>query len=171
MNQYKQNINNLTDINVQQDAVLDELDVIESELDNLLPQYENDPEIQQLAQINPSGGISDQVPLRDQVFRNAANIDKEVEDLNGQLVGVQQTVDNLMMKSNKDAKYDCIGLTMQPGGNDNQIQATQDIEQILNKYYQALKWIQGTSIDLQYQTQEIETKINRQNQQNAQRSF
>lgn len=89
MNQYKSNIRHLTDINVQQDAVLDELEEIENELDNLLPQYEQDHEIQSLLQNGATGGLNNEGPLREQVFRNAGRIDLEIEDLNGHLVEVQ----------------------------------------------------------------------------------
>lgn len=100
MNQYKANIRHLTDINVQQDAVIDELEEIESELDNLLPQYEHDPEIQSLIQSGATGGFNSEGPLREQVFRNAGRIDHEIDELNANLVEVQQKIDSLMMKNN-----------------------------------------------------------------------
>ena len=59
-------------------------------------------------------------------------------------------------KNNLAARNSCLGLTMGSGQVQEQVR---DIELIIAQYYQSLKWIQGTAVDLQFQTQEIEHKI------------
>jgi len=41
----------------------------------------------------------DEVPLREQVFKKASELDNEIEDLNSNLVNVQRNIDELMMKN------------------------------------------------------------------------
>jgi hypothetical protein len=50
--QYKQNIKDLTNIQTQQDLVLDELALIENELDGILPHYEQDQDLKAFASQN-----------------------------------------------------------------------------------------------------------------------
>lgn len=42
----------------------------------------------------------------------------------------------------------------------NSLESVEDISKILGNYYDTLKWIQGSAVDLQFQTQELEQKIN-----------
>lgn len=166
MNQYKHNIKQLSDIGVQQDTVLNELAAIENELDNILPQYETDPEVSNALRLvhERASANNAEAPLRQQVFANAKKLDHEIDGLNGQLSSVQQTIDHLMMRNSPNARSECLGMALggASGLNNSTLQSTKDIEQILNSYYQALKWIQGTAVDLQFQTQEIEQKIQTQ---------
>lgn len=69
--------------------MLEELTAIENELDNILPQYEDDLEVREALSYSQGTAGGTQGPLREQVFLNAKKIDKEVDDLNGQLAGVQ----------------------------------------------------------------------------------
>ena len=54
-----------------------------------------------------------------------------------------------MYKSSQSAHNNCINYSF---GNEN-VSAPQDIEKILCTYYQTLKYIQGTAVDLDFQTQ------------------
>lgn len=61
--------------------MIDELALIEGELDSLLPHYEAD--------LKFNSSDSEEVPLREQVFKQASLIDSEISDLHGTLVNVQ----------------------------------------------------------------------------------
>ena len=140
LGQYKQNLNDLNDIQGQQNLVIDELAAIENELDNLLPQGSE-------AAMFRSALDEPDVPLREQVQKQAIQIDGEVETLNFKLMNVQKEIDERSFKTNK-----AMGLNALSANQDyhNSLDAVEDISKILGNYYDTLKWIQGSAVDLQF---------------------
>ena len=98
LTQYKDNIKELNDVQTQQNSVIKELSAIEDELDALLPQYEN-YEVYYAQQSH-----QDEVPIRDQVFKMATQLDTEIDGLNNKLNEVQQQVDEHTLKNKRDAR-------------------------------------------------------------------
>jgi hypothetical protein len=93
------------------------------------------------------------VPLREQVQRQAIQIDQEVDNLNFKLINVQKEIDEQSMRNRQG-----MGINALSANQDyqNSMTAIEDISNILGKYYDTLKWIQGSAVDLQFQTQELE---------------
>jgi len=71
MEQYKSNIKELNDVHTQQDLVLDELALIEGELDAMLPQYEQDKDLQALWKNGATASLEEE-PMRNQVYEKAS---------------------------------------------------------------------------------------------------
>ena len=92
----------MNDVQTQQNAVIKELSAIEDELDSLLPQYEN-YEVYYAQQSH-----QDEVPIRDQVFKMATQLDAEVDGLNTKLNEVQQQVDEHTLKNKRDARQQAL---------------------------------------------------------------
>ena len=160
-NQYKSNISNLSGVLTQQDEIISELDLIEGELDQKLQQYENDQDYNRGLQSFGQEEVSlQEVPLRDRVLQNTKLIDTEIDNLNSKLQGAQQEIDHIKQKGNINSSSQAMKYSLQTQSN---MKDMESVEKILGSYYQSLKWIQGTAIDLQFQTQEIEQKIQNAN--------
>ena len=85
-----------------------------------------------------------------------------MDELNNKLIDTQKRIDGFMMQNQSQRETinsNRAGYSFQ-SKEEEHIQATNDIQSILGTYYDTLKWIQGTALDLQFQTNEIETKIN-----------
>lgn len=163
VSQCKSNIKELDAIQTNQNQMIDELDIIEKELDSHLLRYEHDTDIVKFQESGASFGLElDEVPLREQVYRNALQIDSDVTDLNRNVIEIQKEIDGMMKKNDHQAKSNAVMFSMKNGSNQNDvISATGDIQKILGTYYESLKWIQSAAIDLQFQTQEIEEKVSK----------
>ena len=144
MNQYKQNIQELQDVQKTQHTVIDELSAIEAELDLILPQYEDSPLFSR-----PERNM-DELPLRDQILHQASTIENDVDALNSKLIDTQQRIDGFMMQNSSQRQRinaNNANFSFQ-SKEEEHIQATNDIQSILGTYYDTLKWIQGTALDL-----------------------
>ena len=84
-NQYFANIKNLDGVVAQQDDLMCDLSLIETELDAKLAQYENDPEVQRGLQSFGQQIGYQEVPLRDKVLQNTQIIDQEIGELRTKL--------------------------------------------------------------------------------------
>ena len=135
--------------------------IIEAELDSILPQYENNLDAQDFRARDNLYDLDTVTPERQKVLQSANNIEGQVEKLNSELIATQKSIDDIMMKDNMKAKNYGLGLALSQGAEKNESTiATPDIEKILNTYYSTLKWIQGAAVELEFQTGEIEAKIN-----------
>lgn len=186
VDQYKKNIRELNEVQTHQNVVIDELIQIEAELDKILPQYEDHYRNNFYNASEGSGqrqGIDEATSLKDVVFKQAQNIEQSISVLDDELQDVQQKIDQHQMKHDKDLVYKSLNASATspayqrgrygadfPGESSTQ-QAAQDIEKILGIYYDTLKWVQGSAIELEFQTKELETKIQQHGQGAARGGF
>lgn len=110
--------------------------------------------------------------MKDTVFKQAQRIDSSIDHLDQELREVQEKIDTHQMKNDQSLKYNALNIestspAYQRGrygaeypGENSSVQAARDIEKILGIYYDTLKWVQGSAIELEYQTKELEQKIN-----------
>lgn len=107
--QYKKNIRDLTEVQTHQGVVIDELTAIESELDKILPQYEDH---YQTSYYHPSEGHFDHnsASLQNAVFHQAQEIDRSIDVLDAELADVQRKVDNHQMKNDRELPYRALSI-------------------------------------------------------------
>ena len=181
VDQYKKNIRDLTEVQTHQNIVIDELTAIEAELDKILPQYEDHyrNNYYHASEGQRLQGIDEASSMKETVFKQAQMIDESIQALDQDLTDVQIKIDQHQMKNDRELKYRALtigaGSSVQDAyqrgrygaeypGQSSSMQAAQDIEKILGIYYDTLKWVQGSAIELEFQTQELEQKVHAHSQ-------
>lgn len=156
--------------------MIDELTAIEAELDKILPQYEDHYKnnYYHASESRRLQGLEEASSLKETVFKQAQEIDRSIDTLDLDLADVQRKIDQHQMKNDKELPFRALNIgggasvhdAYQRGrygaeypGQSSTMQAAQDIEKILGIYYDTLKWVQGSAIELEFQTQELEQKI------------
>lgn len=96
------------------------------------------------------------LPSREQVFLKAIDLENSVDSMSRDLSSIQDTLNrcqNLDSKliSTYDYKKQYIS-----GGQDSQMRT---IDQTLNIFYDTLKWIENAAVDLKFQVEEVETRL------------
>ena len=152
----------LQDVTLQQDALLGELRAIEDELDQMMPQFmgstnqaatKNNKFLKQVMR-NPD--MYDTAPNRERVFEQALNLERDIKQLGSDL----SVIDSQMVQSERNhAKAADLYLL---GGDENKRQQLTDMEKTLENFYSSLKWIENATVDLKFQTDDIQTKIDQQ---------
>ena len=72
---------------------------------------------------------------------------------------IQSTLERSQnLHDSKAALYEYYDSTIRPDGTN--IREIRDINSTLNMYYDTLKWIENAAVDLRFQTEEVEEKIN-----------
>lgn len=126
-----------------QNTIIDELTAIENELDSILPQYESYFEELDGPDADPHG------QTRDQVYGQAINIDQSLDGLNQDLTEIRQRIDGYQERT-RGQPFKALALGTDKDTLEGMSENRQDIERILNTFYDTMKWVQGSALDLQF---------------------
>lgn len=92
---YKENMHELSDVSIQQNALLGELTAIEDELDSMLPQFMGSSgaggskDNRFLKQVMRNPGLYESASSREQVFQKALDLESNIQQLTSGLQVVQ----------------------------------------------------------------------------------
>ena len=150
----------LNDVELQQSALLSELGAIEDELDAILPQQmgqqmqlAGDKDNRFLKQVMRNPDLYEQAPSREQVFQKALDLERDIRDLDQDLSVVS---DQMRQSERQHARAAEIYLS---NGNSNQAEQVTDMEKTLENFYASLKWIENATVDLKFQVDDIQGKV------------
>ena len=131
-----------------QTQIIDELGQIEKELDSLIASGGNQQLIQYFNQ-----AVSDQdkvdlskVTSREQIYGKALQIEKEIEEMNRELVDVQTMIDQKQRKGEEKFNIVVNGQSL-------------NLDSIVNSYYETLLWLENAAVDLNYQVEEVAGRL------------
>eukprot|EP00347_Sterkiella_histriomuscorum_P016181 403354179 len=148
INIYMNNHKTIKGIADDQTQIIDELSQIERELDTLIASGGNQQLIQYFNQ-----AVSDQdkvdlskVTSREQIYGKALQIEKEIEEMNRELVDVQTMIDQKQRKGEEKFNIVVNGQSL-------------NLDSIVNSYYETLLWLENAAVDLNYQVEEVAGRL------------
>jgi len=103
------------------------------------------------------------------VLNQATLLDQQIDSLQRQLDEINSKIEQQNRQSNAQniqSSLLLLGSSSSPAGEEGasevakMFKAKENIECIMSQLYETLKWVQGSALDLQFQTQEIEAKLN-----------
>ena len=162
-NTYKENLEELSSVSTHQAVILDELQTIEAELDRMLPQAGSSN-----ATISSFDGLKKNKYLttflrdpdlyksdasREKVFGQALDLERSIAELKEDVKDV-----NTQMMNTDQAHTKAADLYLYKS-DESKVQQVNDMEMALANFYSSLKWIENASVDLKFQVEDIQNKV------------
>ena len=86
------------------------------------------------------------------------NIDQSLDGLNQDLTEIRNRIDKYQERTHGQP-FKAMALGTDKDTMEVMSESREDIERILNTFYDTMKWVQGSALDLQFQTKELDNKV------------